>query len=220
MKKLTFTLFLIPLMLLSQTPEGSIKDLNEGILFVRLMTRENTINALRNAGQDEQAISIIESQQELNLEITKAFSDHFDFCPVLFFYSSCSEPIKDREFTSCLMDANLNQLPEANMPDIDEFFIAEFSHVESSDEKYFTHYSLEETQDDGKEIRKNYGGDTEIGAAALIIRDSEFAQLQDPFPFHVRTREGTPWKRSKAKTVGLMNKELHNFLSNSQKGGD
>jgi len=218
MKKLTFTLFLIPLILLSQTPEGSIKDLNEGILFVRLMTRENTINALRNAGQDEQAIAIIESQQELNLEVTKAYIDHFDFCPVLFFYSSCSESIKNREFAGCLMDAHLNPLAEADIPDIDKFFIAEFSKVEPSDEKYFTHYSLEETQD-GKEIRKNYGGDTEIGAAALIIRDSEFAQLQDPFPFHVRTREGTPWKRSKAKTVGLMNKELHNFLSNSQKGG-
>lgn len=220
MKKLIIVLFLTPLVLFSQTPEGTIKDMKEGILLVRLMTKENAINALKNAGKEEQAMLIVESQQEANLEVTNAFKEHFDFCPVYYFYSSCTELIKKREFVGCLMDANLIPLVEADMPALDKFFIAEFGKVESSDEKYFTHYALEETPEGEKEIRKNYGGDTEIGAAALVIRDKDFVQLQDPFPFHVRTREGTPWKRSKSKTVGMMNKNLHNYLSKTQKGGD
>lgn len=215
MKTILLSFFLMPLMLLSQTPEKLINDMKNGVILVRLMSRENAIQALKNAGQHEKAQAVMDQQKEENLEITKAFVDEFDFCPVMYFYSSCSKNIMDREFQGCLMNADLAPAQEADVSSIDKFFIAEFWHVESSDEKYFTHYSLETNEEGDKEIRTNYGGDTEIGAAALVIRDASFKQLQDPFPFHVRTREGLPWERSKAKTVEKMNQGLHNYLKNS-----
>ena len=131
----------------------------------------------------------------------------------MYFYSSCTDNVRDHELQGCLMNADLDPAPEADVSAIDKFFISEFGHVESSDEEYFTHYSLENKEDGGKEIRSNYGGDTEIGAAALVIRDANFKQLQDPFPFFVRTREGLPWERSEAKTVSILNKSLHNYLN-------
>ena len=214
MKAILLSFFLMPLMLFSQTPEELINDMKDGVILVRLMTRENAIKALKDAGQPERAQAVIDQQREENLEITKAFEENFDFCPVLFFYSSCSKNIRDRKFQGCLMNSVLDPAPEADVSSIGKFFIAEFGHVEPSDEKYFTHYSLENDEEGDKEIRTNYGGDTEIGAAALVIRDAGFKQLQDPFPFHVRTREGLPWKRSKAKTVEIMNANLHSFLEN------
>jgi hypothetical protein len=213
MKAIFLTFFLVPLMMLSQTPEGLIKDMKDGVILVRLMTRENAIKALKEAGQDERAQGIIEQQKEENLKITKAFEENFDFCPVMYFYSSCTDSIRDRELQGYLMNADLDPAPEDDVSAIDKFFISEFGHVESSDEEYFTHYSLESDEEGNKEIRSNYGGDTEIGAAALVIRDAGFKQLQDPFPFHVRTREGLPWERSKDKTVAILNKNLHNYLN-------
>ncbi len=213
MKAIFLSFFLIPLMLLSQNPGEQINDMQDGIILVRLMTRENAIKALKDAGQDEGALAVMEQQKEENLEITKAFEENFNFCPVMYFYSSCSKNIVNRKFQGCLMNADLDLAPKADVSTIDKFFIAEFGHIESSDEKYFTNYSLEESEEGGKEIRTNYGGDTEIGAAALVIRDANFRQLQDPFPSHVRTREGLPWKLSKAKAVAKLNKNLLDYLN-------
>ena len=216
MKTIFLSLFLIPLMLFSQTPEELIADMKDGVVLVRLMTRENAIQALEKSEQPERAQAVRDQQREENLELAKAFEENFDFCPVMYFYSSCTENIKTREFQGCLMNADLSAAPETDVASIDKFFIAEFGKVESSDEPYFTGYTLEESQDGSKEIRTNYGGDTEIGAAALVIRDATFKQLGDPFPFHVRTREGLPWGRSTAKSIKKMNENLHDYYNKTR----
>ena len=216
MKTLFLILFLIPLLLFSQTPEELISDMKNGVVLVRLQTRENAIQALEKSDQPEKAQAIIDQQKEENLEVTKAFVENFDFCPVMYFYSSCTENIRNREFKGCLLNADLAPAAEADVSSVDKFFIAEFGKVESSDEPYFTSYTLEEDQEGHQEIRANYGGDTEIGASALVIRDTSFIQLGKPFPFHVRTREGLPWGRSTSKVVKKMNENLHDYYNKTR----
>ena len=211
MKAILLSLFLLPFMMFSQTPAENINDMKNGVILVRLMTREKSIQALKDAGHHEKAQAVVAQQKEENFEITKAFKENFDFCPVMFFYSSCTRQVRDREFQDCLLDANLDPLLEEDTPAIDKFFIAEFGHVERSDEQNFSHYSLEYDDQGDQEVRKNYQGDTDIGVDALVIRDADFIQLRDPFPYYARTREGLPWKRSKEKTVAKMNKNLHEY---------
>jgi len=211
MRVIILTFLLIPLMLISQTPEETIKEMKDGVILVRLMTREKSIQAMVDMDKPEAAQQLRDKQKEENLEVIKAFEENFDFCPVMYFYASCTEKIMGREFDACVMNAELELASEEAIAGISTFFVSEFGQVESTDEPYFTSYSLEESEDGSKEIRSNYGGDVEIGATALVIRGPNFKQLGDPFPYFVRTREGLPWSRSASKAVAKLNENLYDY---------
>lgn len=203
-------LLLIPLATFAQTPGDQINTLKNSFLLVRLKTSEKKIQAAQDAGLNDFANEIRENQRAENEEITQAFADKFDFCPVYFFYSNCSKQVLEHDFEGCLMGSNLKPLQE--IPRIDDFFIAEFDYVKKSEDQYFSHYSIEYDTAGYKEFSPNYYGGTETGPDALVMMDSRFHQLTHPFPFYVRTYQGfSLLKRSKENTVRLFNKKLTDY---------
>jgi len=163
--------------------KAQINQLLEGALLVRLQTKNKSITALREKGNDKLADKIEAEQRKYNLEIASAFKTLFDFCPVYFFYSDDSQKIRERQFDQVVF------LSESLLPDTeikltkDYFLTAEFGTIE---------------------------GENAFGA--LIIKDDQFKELERPFPYYVRTFESLPIvRRSVYKTVLMMNAKLHEF---------
>ena len=203
-------LLLLPLLAISQTPGDQIKLLKNSFLLVRLKTSEKKIEAARDAGLSDFANEIKEEQKAENEEIVKAFSSYYNFCPVYFFYSSCSKQVAERNFEGCLLGENLKPLLE--VPRIDDFFIAEFDYVKKSEDQHFSHYSIDYDTAGNKEYSPNYYGGTETGPDALVMMDSRFHQLTRPFPYYIRTYQGFLFfKRDKETTVRKFNKKLSDY---------
>src|SRR3954466_3763280 len=70
-----------------------VLKLKDGVLLVRLMTREPSVKALREAGQTRQADEMQQEQNTYNKKIISAFKSGFTFCPVYFFFSSYSQQV-------------------------------------------------------------------------------------------------------------------------------
>ena len=116
MKKIVFFLvFLFPLIcffqnvsakkvknrkLIKQTARQQINQLKEGAILVRLMTKKNSILALRYSGREEQADRIECEQIEFNKRVICAFKKNFSFCKVYFFFNDNSLIVKDKKFNN------------------------------------------------------------------------------------------------------------------------
>lgn len=211
MKYLVLSLIILPALLMAQRPSEQIREMKKSVLLVRLKTSQKKLEAMRESGLTQLALKTEQEQRSENLKIAEAFENNYDFTPVYFFYSDCSREIIERRPEGCLMNASLE--PVTVNPSLsDNFFIAEFWHVEKDPTAYFSDYSFEYDTTGYRTKRKNYYGGTELGPDALILRDAYFRQLRPPFPFYVRTYEGFPLiRRSKAKTVSLLNQNLWEF---------
>ena len=187
--------------------EQQIKELHNGALLVRLRTRSNSINALRKAGKDWAADKIAERQALRNYEIVQAFRNHFDFCPVYFFFSSDSRSVAEQQFGEVhFLNDTLGHDPSISF-DGGAYLTAEFANIEQDTMQRFSHYSTSTA--DNRSAR--YYGGPNFGFGALIIKSKQFAQLRDPFPYYVRTYDSLPIKRSVDTVVKVMNQKLHRY---------
>jgi hypothetical protein len=103
--------------------------LKQGALFVRLRTSELQINALKRAGQAEQAGKLEAEQNATNKSIMEAFKNNFTFCPVYFFYSNNSADITAGNCKGKVFDADQNLYMNAPC---DKFLIGEFGQSETT----------------------------------------------------------------------------------------
>ena len=107
-----------------------IKLLKDGSLMVRLHTRQRSIDAMRKAGKDKQAAKLEQHQKELNQTIADTFNNDFRFCPVYFFSSEYTVPIKNGEWEEVVF---LNDSLEADSSITlanTNFLIEEFGYIE------------------------------------------------------------------------------------------
>lgn len=166
---------------------GYIKDLQEGLLLVRLKTSNNKIDLLKNAGREQEAQEIAIEQQDRNQRIMQAFGEYFDFCPVYFFHAPHSGKIRTGSFIPYLLDADASPVLDTSLQS-KAFLFAEFGLTQA-----------------------NSGNS---GLPALILMDKNFSQLTEPFPFSVRTSLlGTNEMENRA--VQILNNNLHDFLIRS-----
>lgn len=185
--------------------------MKEGILLVRLRTSEKIIMGLKDIGEFERAREVELEQRIENLEIAAAFKQSFDFCPVYFFYSNCSKDVRMGNYSDCLIDFDLKKLEDPPVG-LENYFTAEFSHIQKSDDAYFQDNVLRYDTTGYKSQQKTYAGGTELGPDALIVMDRNFRQLGGGFPSWVRTYEGFPvLRRKKPKAVARLNQALHEF---------
>ncbi len=104
---------------------NQVLKLRSGVLLVRLYTSENKINALRKLGRNKEAEEVIRKQHLENKAIYTSFTSVYDFSKVYFFYNTCSEKIKNREFTGNLLNAEL-EVDSSIIVNPGDFFISEF----------------------------------------------------------------------------------------------
>lgn len=81
---------------------ADILMLKEGALLVKLKTSENLINGFVRAGKQDEADKVKAEQEMTNKDIARAFSKHFNFCKVYFFYSGQSAAVKNGDLGQLL----------------------------------------------------------------------------------------------------------------------
>lgn len=143
-----------------------IKNLQEGILLVRLFSKSKGIEAIRAAGNEKAADELEESQRIKNLKIVKAFESKYSFSQVYFFYSHDSKHILSEQWDQIkLLNFDLN--PALVNKDLanQNFYVAEFSNINGNSE----------------------GNNSGLGFKALVIMDDQLKQLSSPFPYYQKS---------------------------------
>lgn len=174
------------------TAGEQIEQLKDGVLLVRLRTLEGKATALREIGQNEEALKVEKEQELQNKYIIRGFSQLFDFCPVYFFYSTHAKQIKAQDFAGVIFDADGNTVsPEllSGKP----FFIA---HYGEYDEPGVNSVNTE--------------------LKGVIIRDRDFVQIAPPFPSSASINSFITGSSPEESSIRLMNSKLNEFLVNSR----
>ncbi len=169
-----------------ENAKQKIKDLKEGTLLVRLKTSEPQINALIKKGKTEKAAKVKKEQEEENKKIMKAFKDEFNFTKAVFFYSNHSLYVRKKMFNHIFLDSNLSINDSITIDSSKPIFIADFTQIEQDTTTFFDLYTYQKDENcNWQKSRLNYGG-PDFGFDAMIIRDKNFVQLSEPFPYYSR----------------------------------
>jgi hypothetical protein len=197
---------------INRDSRAQIKELQQGVLLVRLQNKAYTIQALKDAGRADDAAKVEAKQLEINQEIVTAFREEFDFCPVYFFNSSDSKKVMAGNISEIgFLDKKLEV--DTNISCNNEFYyIAEFSSIEQDTAGFYDRSYLE-WDEKGPEIKQyRSGGGPISNQKALVIRSRQFIQLKRPFPYFVKEYI-VIIKRDKGTMVQLMNNELKGYYN-------
>ncbi len=197
-----------------------IQELKGGTLLVRLKTAENTIAALEQAGYAEEANERKAFRENKNREIMAAFRENYYFSKIAFFYSSESVKVKERQFEGIFLNDQMQYDPSITIDTAGAIFIGEFDVIESDTAKYES-YKYFDTNKKRMETAY-YGTPSNYSFSSLVIRDHNFIQLRDPFPYFtsasserqkgsLENKVDAAIKWTVAGAVIRMNARLHRF---------
>jgi hypothetical protein len=174
-------LFLLPIALLSVAQddpanrplaEKQIANLYNGTLIVRLKFNERSIAAYRDAGQEKLADRLEKENRLNNLQLMKAFLEEFNFCRILFINSSNSKSVIEHA-PYIFLDGRLNIDSSIKLAD-NNFLFAEYGEAMSNDRM----------SDQSFVVRKTQESSSPAATSAIVILDSAFEQLREPFPYY------------------------------------
>lgn len=181
--------------------ERQIIALRGGTLVVRLKTNDRSINAYRDAGQTKLANKLEGEQRERNLHLMRAFLSQFDFCDVLFIKATDTKLLQagKKVFLNGKLEIDSNiKLNKSN------YLFAEYGDLKANERVNEYKYDVKHTKE----------SNTPTASSALIIMDTNTAQLQEPFPFYTLAY-ATGTSNADAKTA---TEERSATLSGSKKG--
>ena len=192
-----------------------IRLLKNGALLFRLHTKENSIAALRDAGNQETADKIENQQQEFNKNLIAAFREKYNFSPVYFFTS---------DYTDTLLSGNISHVVFVNDsldpdPSIkltqSGFLIAEAGTLEPDTGVYFEgqYYDYSEK----RQKKESYYGSSNMGLDAIRIMNDRFVQLTNPFPYYLRLYTSMPVPRKIEVAVEKLNTEFNKYYKEVSK---
>lgn len=162
-----------------------IESLKNGVLLVRLQTKQKAIDHFISIGNDDAANRVKQKQEDVNAQIISAFKKSYDFTNVYFFSSEYSNQVRAHKLDSVpFIDKHIvdkrNRDP-TNMT----FLTAELTTLEADTATArFNSYDY-----DGKE-KGSASVSSNMGISALIFKSDQFVQLSDPFPYYVRGYTG------------------------------
>ena len=188
----------------------NILDLKNGVLLVRLKRLDKSVNALIRMGEPLKAEEFGRKIAAQNRDLMRAFEQEFNFCPVYFFYSESSDSIRKSNY-SVLFDQRGEpvELP-SNFPNV---FIADTGPLQADTSTHFYDYEL---VSDGnfsrKRIKRVYAGQA-MGFGAICIKDQQFVNLKNPFPYYVKTYGNYVFLRKPSKIVWLLNQKLFDYYA-------
>lgn len=174
--------------------------LKDGYLLVRLQTSERTAEALAARGEAERAEAVRLRQETQNKKLAYAFAQHFDFCPVFFFYGEDSEAVRQGDFSGNLYHADFSPVDTARS---DRFFLfAELANV--------YHDPLVVDDEEGRRPAGGTGG-----MESLVVKDRNFVQLDKPFPFEVDAR--LAGESREENIIEILNRRLYDYYGTALK---
>ena len=189
--------------------EGIVK-LKDGTLLVRLNMRAKEIAYYEQFGNTKGADKTRKKQLKQNLQITKGFAEHFDFCQVYFFAMEDSRKLLEGKIDSVkFYNSSIAVIDSVNF-DLNNYFISEFGVVES-DTVFYYKGSTPNTGSVNNPEGVSYYGDQKNSIPALVIRNKEFYQFKDPFPYYAAFNPGGNVNKRYANSIRKLNIKLKNY---------
>ena len=190
--------------------EKNIDNLKDGALLVRLKTRSKSLKAYEKAGAHSLVKKMKKTQNAENQLIIDLFNEHFNFCPVYFFYTDDTELLLADQQEGIFLNDNLKKDKNIVL-DKDFFLIAEFGVL--LEEKVWADSLLEAAN-------QNKIYQHQVLNKVIVIKDKNLEQLKRPFPLYVKASAERFWPRKIAK----LNKRLQKYFETKEAlpedGGD
>jgi hypothetical protein len=150
-----------------------INQLKRGALVVRLPTDQLLINELKKRGEEEQAEKARIEQAAENINMIRAFRDHYRFSKVYFMSSNNSDSLMKGARTGIFLDTNLKPNPAIRMTE-NFYLIAESDFVYNS--------SIGFVREDSAQYMVERGNPSSI-EMPVVIKNKFGHQLKNPFPY-------------------------------------
>ena len=176
----------------------NIDNLKEGALLIRLKTRSKSLKAYEKAGATYVANKIRKKRDTENKKIMALFDEYFDFCPTYFFYTDDTDVILSGECENVFLNRELKKDKNIVL-DKDFYLIAEFDVL--LEEKLWPDSVLAANN-------QNKVYQHQALNKVIVIKDKNFEQLKDPFPFYVKASAERFWPRKIAK----LNRRFHKYF--------
>lgn len=194
----------------TQVAEKAIIELRTGALLVRLNFNQQEIDYYEKYQNFKQANIVRANALKTNAVIMEAFAKNFDFCPVYFFSMNDSRKILEGKLdsvifynASCVPDTSIHMVAPA-------YLIAEFDAIEQDTVYYYKGTINDATNQDKAQNKSYYGGD-KFTISALVIRNRDFNQLRDPFPYYVNYSPNTLITKRYIEPVIKLNNKLRSY---------
>ncbi len=201
-----------------------IKDLKQGVLLVRLHRNKKSIDAMRRVGKTKKAEKEELKKLLINESIVEGFKRNFDFCDFQFFYAENTEKVKNKDLKNIFLNDLLKVDSLINIDTTKPIFIAEFNFLDEDTAKYFSEITYRQDKNGKMTAIENYYASSSMSFQDLVIKNSNFIQLQRPFPYCTRgpnfIRKGTSDgqeikikgdKNPYSRRIFKMNNNLHRF---------
>ncbi len=161
-----------------------IKQLKEGVLLIRLQTLKPSIEALRKAGFEEDALKLEKQQHEFNKNLVSALRQLYRFSEIRFFYSYHSQKVIDDDFEGIFLNSKLEEDSSIKIDASKPMFTAAFKQIERDTAAHIDYISYTSGARSIEEV--HYHGGPDFNFNALVVMDHEFNQLYRPFPYYTR----------------------------------
>lgn len=176
---------------------GQIALLKDQALLVRLLSKQRTIDALKQANNFKEANYIEEQTTEFNRKIVEAFRQYYTFSNVYFFYSGESTKLKNGQFDQVQLFDTGNR-PVANPA------LLSAGYLVAGIGKIYQDIAL---SGDSTSRHLQVGMS---GLPALVVMDKDYVQLAKPFPHAFDFGSETKFK---PRAIFAMNKRLTKYYS-------
>ena len=153
------------------TATDQLKNMQSGVMLIRLPTNEAKIAKLKAMGRNDLAKKESAEMAQFHTDILKSFEKNFTFCPVYYYYSDKSVEVKNGNFDGNLFDAKLNNVFSLSFSKKQTFY-AEFG---------FVHQEELTVEKNGQPVKVAGIG----GKKAFVIRTHEGLQPLRPFPYTI-----------------------------------
>jgi hypothetical protein len=159
--------------------ERGIRDilqLRKGVLVVRLNFRERSIQHFRESGKEKKAFEMKLQQDSLNVELMRAFTRSFSFCPVYFIRSDDYNLFIEGQ-QNLLLNSKLQRDSSIHLPSDKPYYFLDLGDLKGNMPIDEYHY---------RNLNKTMPSSEVVAHNALVIKDSLLTQLSPPFPCYVK----------------------------------
>lgn len=161
----------------------NIRELKEGALLVRLDQQERRIDYYQKYNNENEVRKIKAKALKENLAIINAFKTYYKFGNVYYMAMEDSRLLLEGKIDQIRFYNDSGQVDKRIVPSEVNFFVADFSYVEQDTSIFLSSYTP--TPNDPNNPRgETYFGGSKTSKPALVIRNDNFQQLRDPFPFY------------------------------------
>ncbi|NEN24257.1 hypothetical protein G3O08_12160 [Cryomorpha ignava] len=192
-----------------QIAEEQIKNLKKGILLIRLSTKSQTLETIREKGYDQKANEMEADQIALNKAIATTFPVNIKFCKTAFFYSEETDKLISKDFDNMkFMNGQLNEIPNPLVNDV-YYLVLDLAILKERDPRYDTYRQV--VTEKGIENKPVYYSSSNLRLPAFVVKDQNLEQLTDPFPYYVRAYSLEPEIDRILLAARKLNKSLFKF---------